>query len=63
MSRALVLLLSSLLLAACGQSGELYLPDEESRAEAAEIQPGVTPESPPAEAGVPTANSDLEKKK
>lgn len=51
MSRLSVPLLCSLsLLAACGQSGDLYLPDEASRARAAEIQPGVKLEAPPSDA-------------
>lgn len=53
----LVLLSSLLLLAACGQSGDLYLPDEESRARAAEIQPGLNPGQPPSGAPEPAADA------
>ncbi len=54
MLRPAVLLLS-LLLTACGQSGDLYLP----ATPAASVPPAVTapaPETPPAEAPAPTAD-------
>lgn len=50
-------LISAALLAACGQTGPLYLPDE-GISTPVEIRTGSQPAPPPAEAAAPVATDD-----